>query len=660
MFESTPAYELRIDLNALNHLGLNLYSNVPAVLSELIANAWDADSSQVNLDIDTAYSDKKVIVRDDGCGMSKADINNKFLTVGYQRRIEKKDDKTEHGRTVMGRKGIGKLSVFSIADFVEVYTRTNGGQTLGLILDVKAIRADIENGRAHHPQPIENIDSEFEIASKSGTTIVLSKLKKRVQSSIEKNLRKRIARRFNVWSEKFRVIVNDEEVKFSDREYYDKLEYALIYDGCDQSHFQHLKDSKRLNKRDNFVNGEIQSQVKGWIGLVQESGQLKEEDENLNKLAILVRGKIASEDILDSFGEGGLYTKYLIGELEADFLDDSDQEDIATSSRQDFLQDDQRFINLRKFISDELKFLRNERSRYKMEEGVKRAKEIPEIREWLNNLRGDARNSAQKLLGKINVIETDEKRRRILYQHAVLAFEYLHYKEKLNEIENLRVENLEEFLKLLAELDEIEASRYYQITHGRLEVVEMLAQHIKDKAFERVIQEHIYNHLWLLDPSWDRATETPAMEETIKLKLDKISSKSNNKEITGRIDIRYKKCSGKHIVIELKKPDLKTSTTKLIEQVNKYIEAVNQEIELAGDEGAVEAICLVGTDLIDWNLSKTAKEKSRESLAAYNIRVITYQQLVQNAQVSYRNYLEQAKEISRIAKVVDAIEAFSE
>ena len=34
-----PSYELKIDLNALNHLGINLYSNVPAVLSELIANA---------------------------------------------------------------------------------------------------------------------------------------------------------------------------------------------------------------------------------------------------------------------------------------------------------------------------------------------------------------------------------------------------------------------------------------------------------------------------------------------------------------------------------------------------------------------------------------------------------------------------------------------
>ena len=41
--------KLAMDLNVLNHLGLNLYSNVPAVLSELIANAWDADASRVDV-----------------------------------------------------------------------------------------------------------------------------------------------------------------------------------------------------------------------------------------------------------------------------------------------------------------------------------------------------------------------------------------------------------------------------------------------------------------------------------------------------------------------------------------------------------------------------------------------------------------------------------
>ena len=31
-------------LSSLEHLGINLYSNIPAVLSEIVANAWDADA----------------------------------------------------------------------------------------------------------------------------------------------------------------------------------------------------------------------------------------------------------------------------------------------------------------------------------------------------------------------------------------------------------------------------------------------------------------------------------------------------------------------------------------------------------------------------------------------------------------------------------------
>jgi hypothetical protein len=38
---------MRLSLNVLNHLGINLYSNVPAVLAETVANAWDADAEHV-------------------------------------------------------------------------------------------------------------------------------------------------------------------------------------------------------------------------------------------------------------------------------------------------------------------------------------------------------------------------------------------------------------------------------------------------------------------------------------------------------------------------------------------------------------------------------------------------------------------------------------
>ena len=39
-------FKLTLDYNVINHLGINLYSNIPAVISEAVANAWDADATE--------------------------------------------------------------------------------------------------------------------------------------------------------------------------------------------------------------------------------------------------------------------------------------------------------------------------------------------------------------------------------------------------------------------------------------------------------------------------------------------------------------------------------------------------------------------------------------------------------------------------------------
>lgn len=101
-------YVMRLDLHVLDHLGLNLYSNTPAVISEAVANSWDADAEQVEIEIDT--HNQVIRITDDGCGMTKEEVNEKYLRVGYRRREEATTTPT-HNRHVMGRKGIGKLSL---------------------------------------------------------------------------------------------------------------------------------------------------------------------------------------------------------------------------------------------------------------------------------------------------------------------------------------------------------------------------------------------------------------------------------------------------------------------------------------------------------------------------------------------------------------------
>ena len=644
-----PPYTLKIDLNVLNHLGLNLYSNVPAVLSELVANAWDADAGSVKITIGDSEEEKMITIRDNGCGMSRDDLNKKFLTVGYQRRTYKEDDLTpKHERKIMGRKGIGKLSVFSISEYIQIFTRKKTEKILGLELDLQLIKEAIKNEEDYHPKPLE-LQAEYAIKN-HGTIIVLKKIKKRVNSTLDGNLRKRVARRFDVIDDSFKVSIDGKDITIEDRDYFHKLEYALVYGKFDTNKFRQGIE----NKRENIIDGGYS--ITGWIGLARESGLLQDGEDNLNKISILSRGKVALEDILERFREGGLYTKYVIGEIRADFLDETTKEDIATSSRQDFVQSDRRFQALQTFIRYELRHLSTKRVQIKNKKGLAKASEIPAIEEWYKGLGESSKKEAKKLFGKINEIAADEEHRKTLLKHGVLAFEHLHHKDKLSELEELDIHNLTAAVRLFSELDDIEASWYYQITQGRLEVIEKLSENLEDDVLERVLQEHIYNHLWLLDPSWDRATEMATMERTVVSAFKKISKSLTNKERKRRIDIQYKKVTGKHVIIELKRGSVKTSTSELMGQVDKYIRSLEKLLEVAKETGiAIEAICLVGKELSDWDTPKR-KQDSENALSAKNIRVVTYQQLIKDAESNYRSYLVKHKERGGIQELLDAID----
>ena len=76
--------EMKSSLAALEHLGMNLYSTIPAVRSEIVANAWDADAGQVSVTL----GEGEIAIQDDGIGMTRDQVAGRFLDVGFQRRPE--------------------------------------------------------------------------------------------------------------------------------------------------------------------------------------------------------------------------------------------------------------------------------------------------------------------------------------------------------------------------------------------------------------------------------------------------------------------------------------------------------------------------------------------------------------------------------------------
>src|SRR3989338_2581563 len=111
---------MRFDPNTIQHLGVQMYYTLSPVIAEIIANSYDADAENVTLYLNDE-SDKEIIVKDDGHGMSYRELNPKFLLIGRNRRKEGQKSLGKK-RLVIGKKGLGKLSFFGIADEIVVET----------------------------------------------------------------------------------------------------------------------------------------------------------------------------------------------------------------------------------------------------------------------------------------------------------------------------------------------------------------------------------------------------------------------------------------------------------------------------------------------------------------------------------------------------------
>ena len=619
----------KINLNVLNHLGINLYSSAPAVLSEVVANAWDADATTVSIDYDE--QSQILIIADDGHGMTRQDVQNKYLNVGYQRRKEHALS-PKYKRPVMGRKGIGKLSLFSIANKIKIYTIKDEEKT-AIEFDVENIKAAIENAETYSVPRI-NFDNKIQ----QGTYIEISDFKKHFQKSMN-HLRRRMARRFSIIGDKynFSVSVNGNDVTPADRDYYHKVQFLFTYGEAGKEIEQLCQNYKKHFPRKLNVEG---YELTGWIATAKEPHNLKDDDgESINQIPLFIRGKLAEENLLTQFHISGHIRHYLFGEFHVNFLDDDPNIDITTTSRETIQRENQSFQDIQHAIEEELKKIRpiweEERGKISQTDLIQR---VPEIENWIENLKGDAKKVANKLIGVIGQIEEDK--RDDLYRAVVPAVEQIKITQNFNILENIETEKLEAILSILKQHDAIEAHLFYEITRSRLKVIKNLLLKVDDNEYEKVIQEYIFDHLWLLDPSWDRASTDATVEQSITTKLNGI-------KVDGRIDIKYRRTSGEHVIIELKRPGVKPSLGTLIDQIRKYRKAVETLVASGNKQSRVMIFIIVS--------EYEADEDDFATLEKQNAQIKTYHQVVHNAENQYSDYLKTQSEYSDLTKLIDKI-----
>ena len=352
-------YTMRISRLTVDKLGVKLYDKVSAVLAELIANAYDADAQHLTIrapvgkylasKVDGEVRDRgfEIKIEDDGVGMTPVEMQQFFLVVGAERRSDPKRGETSSrfGRKVMGRKGVGKLAPFGICKVMEVLSAggekiegengETGHCTSHIILNYDDIVA-VGGEPDERYEPTVGLE-DGTLRAASGTTITLRKFDYRRVSDMG-ILARQIAQRFGIQSSNWETTLRD-NAGASD---------ARIVGEFDVPKMPNTRlnfgaagtvtgpDGKRQPDLEaGFEHDGIFRRVTGWMAY----SKAPYSDDLMAGVRVYCRGKIAAQTML--FNQRAGFTgehnirSYLIGELHADWLDES--EDLIQTDRRDIL-----------------------------------------------------------------------------------------------------------------------------------------------------------------------------------------------------------------------------------------------------------------------------------------------------------------------------------
>ena len=203
----------------------------------------------------------------------------------------------------------------------------------------------------YHPRPLP----EDQVTVESGTRITLSQMRRNL-SRTTTNLRRRLARRFSIIGSQhhFSITINGKPVGIEDRDYYSMLQFVWCY-----GRSAARRPGKLCSQRLATSSRETPGPSRGWTGTVEKPSQLTAGRRQLEQHRPDGTRKLIQEDVLEFTTEAGFFSKYIIGELEADQLDVDNAEDIATTNRQAVVEEDPRVQELRREVVRELAHIRS-------------------------------------------------------------------------------------------------------------------------------------------------------------------------------------------------------------------------------------------------------------------------------------------------------------
>ena len=375
--------------NTIEHLGAKMYSRIPNALAELIANAYDADSENVNITLTDINGVRSICVEDDGMGMTFDEINNKFLLIGRKRRNTHFVEITPKGRKVTGRKGLGKLALFGIGHHMKIIS-CKGGEQVEFDLDWD----DIKKQSTGIYNPLFNITKCDD--QKHGVTIILTDLN-RVTSFKAGELAASLSRLFSLFDNNFKVTVrlNDESPISIDQ----KLRYQDI---SRQFEWIFPQDADGLEVQFKFEKAEY---VVGEIFSTE-----KPIKPDFRGITLFAHGRLVNVPKFFGVSESSHAYSYLTGWLNVDFVDEL-PEDVISTDRQSLNWDILETLALKTYLQQIVRNIeRNWREKRKEERRKTIRKEAKiNTKNWYSTLSKKVRGSVKTVVESIENSEIPAK-----------------------------------------------------------------------------------------------------------------------------------------------------------------------------------------------------------------------------------------------------------
>lgn len=546
-------------------LGLNLYTSLPRVLVEYVANAYDADSKFVNInlakgDIDdhrealvnewkiekakAAVSDVEVIslekrtlpehisitIEDAGNGMSRDDLQKRFLITGRRRReLDATGNKSDGGRLLMGRKGLGKLAGFGVAQRITIITKAASDRhATKIMLDYNDI---IKVDSTNEIPIVEERLKDGGGFSKSGTKVVLSKLLYEPMKSRLATIMEHVSDHFYlIKSNEFEIQLNKNPLNAAPRE------FAYAWPDPEVPKKELIPRSYKVDERTFTFSYRLRFTGDGKALSAKDRGVRVYAHERLAAAPSLLSA--------DTNMHGFRMTDYLDGTVSADFIDDQPQDYIATD-RQALRWESPLLQPMYDILSEEIKTacknyqkVRDEKKQEEVKNDAFTTKTIKEA----DLSKGDAKIALRvaSLLSSAHKKGVEDEGYK---NQFLLVAKGLGQGELLTTLSKLADQSSPDFEKIVTEVTRLTAAQldgFFRFAKGRLKGIEALRKIVNGVDFKKVKNEEQLHELfkdcpWLINPTFFEFLTSNRSKKTMSGQLEKVL------KIGASVDPKYDK-----------------------------------------------------------------------------------------------------------------------